>query len=140
MAKPSNSRYRWFLGLAQASMFSLVYLLSPIYILSAIVAIVCEYPTRSNAWIYATPFLLSTFSKPVALPNFIANYLKPMSEYFQFDSISEMSDEELLQEIQAKKNFIIAAQPHGVVSTNFIRYDGILIIVDIHSLKSFFYN
>lgn len=115
-AKSPISTPRWLLGMFQASVFSLVYLLAPPYIISAIVAVICQYPTKNIAWIYAGPLVLSLLSKPVALPNFIANYLKPMSDYFQFEEIHEYSWEELRKDNEKKKNYILAAVPHGVVS------------------------
>lgn len=110
------STRRWLLGMIQASVFSLVYVLAPPYILSAILAVCFQYPSKNVAWIYAGPLILSYFSKPLKMENFIADYLKPMSDYFQFESIAEISDDELRESLKEKKNYILATQPHGVIS------------------------
>lgn len=111
--------FRYLVGLAQASIFSLVYLLTPIYFVSLIALAVYEFPYyyEKRLFYFSLPFLFSAiFTKPMALPNFVAEYLKPMSEYFQFESVHEISDGELRKDIKNGKNYILAATPHGVVS------------------------
>lgn len=117
IASPSKiTTWRWLLGMAQASVFSSVYLLAPPYIISAIVVLLWQYPTRSLAWAYATPLLLSIISKPVAAPDLLAAYFKPMADYFQFEAITEVEPDEYRAHYRSGKKFIFAAQPHGVIS------------------------
>ncbi|KAL3764750.1 hypothetical protein ACHAW5_011301 [Stephanodiscus triporus] len=100
----------WLLGMAVASIFSLAYLLVPVYLLSATAGLVCRYPSTKSSLIYALPMLLSIFVKPRA--SFLAlRLIRPMLDYFDFEAI--YLDENVRS---SGKNFIFAAQPHGVLS------------------------
>jgi hypothetical protein len=100
----------WLLGMAVASIFSLAYLLVPVYLLSATASLVCLYPSTKSSLIYALPMLISIFVKPRA--SFLAlRLIRPMLDYFDFEAI--YLDENIRS---SGKNFIFAAQPHGVLS------------------------
>jgi 1-acyl-sn-glycerol-3-phosphate acyltransferase len=107
------SNLRWFQGLLMAGVFSLSYILSPIYILTSIISLVLRYPNANASFIYASPLILSIFTPSMTLP-WLLKRLKPMLDYFEYEQIFE--SEEGLKEMTKGKNFIIAAQPHGVIS------------------------
>jgi hypothetical protein len=101
---------RWLLGMVVASMFSLAYLLVPVYLLSATAALVFLYPSTKSSLIYALPMLISIFVKPRA--SLLAlRLIHPMLDYFDFEAI--YLDESIRS---SGKNYIFAAQPHGVLS------------------------
>lgn len=50
------------------------------------------------------------------MPNFVRNYLRPMADYFQYEEICEFTYDDLRKAAKEKKKFIIASQPHGVIS------------------------
>lgn len=115
-ARGEISTPRWLLGLFQASVFSLVYLLAPIYIISAILFLWFQYPSKNAAWLYAGPLILSYFSKPKAMPDFVRKYLRPMADYFQYEEISEFTYDDFRKAAKEQKKYILASQPHGVIS------------------------
>jgi hypothetical protein len=101
---------QWLLGMAVASMFSLAYLLVPVYLLSATAALVYQYPSTKFSLIYALPMLISIFVKPRA--SLLAlRLIRPMLDYFDYEAI--YLDESIRS---SGKNYIFAAQPHGVLS------------------------
>jgi hypothetical protein len=108
------SYLRWWQGLIMSSVFSAVYLLTPIYNISALVTLCLQYPTRNFALIYASPLLLSILfpSTPML---FLAKYMEPMIDYFGYEEVAEISNETLIQKSKKGENFILAMQPHGVV-------------------------
>lgn len=115
MAEKKISIFRWLQGLIIASIFSVVYLASPAYIISAIGALIFQFPSGKYALIYATPLLISIATPSRAMP-WLANYMKPMLDYFGYEEILEMSNEEALKLANNGKKFIFGMQPHGVIS------------------------
>eukprot|EP00563_Minutocellus_polymorphus_P003046 CAMPEP_0181046476 /NCGR_PEP_ID=MMETSP1070-20121207/14371_1 /TAXON_ID=265543 /ORGANISM="Minutocellus polymorphus, Strain NH13" /LENGTH=312 /DNA_ID=CAMNT_0023125093 /DNA_START=1 /DNA_END=939 /DNA_ORIENTATION=+ len=107
--------FQWFLGMCTASVFSLVYLVAPTYVLTAILSLLFQYPTRHAALLYAAPMLMSA-----AIPSFgapwMAPILKPMLSYFDYHEEFEYSDDELRRDAKNGKRYIISVQPHGVIS------------------------
>ena len=104
---------RYLLGMTLASIFSLSYLLSPLYILTAIFATLFRY---QYAWIYSTPLILSMITKPIPLHSLVG-MLTPMLDYFDYEEGFDTSNEEFRRLIYEEgKNYIFAVQPHGVVS------------------------
>merc|ERR1712151_1018575 len=104
------------LGMALASIFSMAYFLTPIYILSAIFATLFRYPSTYYAWIYATPLILSMLSKPIPMHSLVG-MLTPMLDYFDYEEAFDLSNEEIRKLVfEDGKNFIFAVQPHGVIS------------------------
>lgn len=101
---------RWLLGMFVASIFTLAYLLVPVYLLSAAVALILRYPSAKSSLIFALPMLLSIFVRPRA--SLLAlRLITPMLDYFDFEAI--YLDENIRS---SGKNYIFIAQPHGVLS------------------------
>jgi len=101
---------QWLLGMVVASMFSLAYLLVPVYLLSATAALVSQYPSTKFSLIFALPMLTSIFVKPRA-SLFALRLIRPMLDYFDYEAI--YLDDSIRS---SGKNYIFAAQPHGVLS------------------------
>lgn len=109
------STIRWFQGLCLSSIFSLVYLLSPTYIISAVIALVLQYPSKHAAFLYAAPLLVSIMVPSKGML-WLANYMTPMLDYFHYEEVLELSNDEALKLSTSGRKFIIAMQPHGVIS------------------------
>ncbi|KAL7575323.1 hypothetical protein ACA910_001842 [Epithemia clementina (nom. ined.)] len=115
--------HRWIVGLLQASCFSMVYLVAPFYMIS-VVLLWC-YNLRSATasspplWLYwyTAPMAVSALLPPMASP-FVLSCLQPMLEYFDsYEQIHETSPVDVLdQMLHHGTNYILAAQPHGVIS------------------------
>jgi hypothetical protein len=128
--------------MAVASIFSLAYLLVPMYVLSAIFALVMRYPDVQSSLGYAFPMLVSLFLPPKS-SRLALRMARPMLDYFVFESLhltdddddddetetSESSDDEgnvisLKNESSCgeersngtRRGRILAAQPHGVLT------------------------
>jgi hypothetical protein len=108
------STLRWTQGLLLCSIFSLCYVIAPFYFCSAIIALIYQFPTRDLSFLYSLPLFLSMMF-PAKQMTWLSDYLGPIVDYFQFDAINELSDEELLSGFKQDKKFIFAAQPHGVI-------------------------
>jgi len=105
--------FYWYVGLIQASCFSLVYFVAPFYILSAVMALLYA-PRASWSWMFAAPLVISSLLPPVAMP-FVLRQLEPMLEYFS--SYEIIIEHKWPDELAAgKNNYILACQPHGVLS------------------------
>ncbi len=115
MARSDISTFRWFQGLLIASIFSVVYLVSPAYIISSILALLFQFPNGKYALIYATPLLLSIVTPSKFMP-WLADYMKPMLDYFDYEEVLEYTNEEAVKAANSGKKFIFGMQPHGVVS------------------------
>src|SRR3569623_1230532 len=59
------SSLRWYLGMIQAAVFSLAYFVAPFYMITAIAALGCRYPTPLLSWIYAAPIFVSALLPPI---------------------------------------------------------------------------
>eukprot|EP00522_Entomoneis_paludosa_P001680 CAMPEP_0172475038 /NCGR_PEP_ID=MMETSP1065-20121228/69665_1 /TAXON_ID=265537 /ORGANISM="Amphiprora paludosa, Strain CCMP125" /LENGTH=366 /DNA_ID=CAMNT_0013233231 /DNA_START=123 /DNA_END=1223 /DNA_ORIENTATION=+ len=114
--------FLWCMGMLQASCFSMVYFVVPLYLGSAVGSVLWTHGQSRTAWAYATPLLISAVLPPVPVPFFIS-LLKPMLQYFDsYEQIIEVTPvDTIAQVLQGEKNYILAAQPHGVVT-----YNGIL--------------
>ena len=103
------------LGLASASVFSLVYVLAPVYLLSALVLLAVS-PFSAAVQVYCVPLLLSA-----ALPStrmlwlLDTSFLAAMAKYFRYREYLEVSDEELLERMEGRPHILVAS-PHGVIS------------------------
>ena len=109
------AQLQWFLGMGVSSVFSLVYLVAPTYVLTALLALICQYPTRHAAWLYALPMLISAAIPSRGVP-WMAPLLRPMLRYFDYHEIFEYSDDDFRRDAQRGKRYIVAVQPHGVIS------------------------
>lgn len=66
-------------------------------------------------WV-ASPVLLSALLPPVFAP-YVVGLLRPMVDYFEYEHILESSPVDTRQRIiDGKENYLIVAQPHGVLS------------------------
>ncbi|GFH53155.1 2-acylglycerol O-acyltransferase 2 [Chaetoceros tenuissimus] len=108
------SRLRWLAGMFAASIFTLTYIFAPIYVFTAILALLCRYPSGNSSAIYAIPLIVSILTPPMAVP-WLMDWLSPMLDYFQFEAITE-EKEKLRERMDNGKNYIFCAQPHGVIS------------------------
>jgi len=110
------STYTWFIGMMMASVFSIVYLITPIYLLAATSALMFQFPSRLWSIVFSSPLLLSLACKPVPSP-WLVGMMTPVLQYFQFELIVDTSKVDVPSEIRRGKNYILACQPHGVVSS-----------------------
>ena len=104
-------------GFLAASVFSLVYVIAPLYVLAAIAAILYT-PFSTTTWAFVAPLLVS-----LALPSDLADRYGPavlssypcrqIPKYFYYEEYHEISDQEILA---SGKNYICGSHPHGVFS------------------------
>lgn len=117
MYKPKEgtiSTMRWLQGMFCASIISFTYMFSPLYIVTSFLFLVWGYPSPNFSLMYAMPMIISILVPSFASPK-IVSYLAPMLDYFKFEAVEE--DSEAIEKDMAKgKNYIIAIQPHGVIS------------------------
>jgi hypothetical protein len=114
-AMPNPSAYEQFVGGIGASCFALVYIVAPIWLLSA-VWLLCTAPFAVNTWIIISPIVLSAVLPPVASKQFLQQWpFKYMPAYFDYEEVREMDDEQI-QHLMATKRVLMCAQPHGVFS------------------------
>ena len=110
----NSSPLRWVRGMIYASIFTLSYILAPSYILSAIIALLLRFPNGNISFLYSLPLLISIMTPARPMPH-VVGLLTPMLDYFQFEQIIE-DEETLRMNLDKGKNYILAAQPHGVLS------------------------
>jgi len=100
-----------------ASIFSLVYFVSPTYIITAFLALIFGYPSRNASLWYALPLIVSILIPSKGLPGpRMARLLSPMLDYFDYNEELETSDDELRKMAKEGKKVIVATVPHGVIS------------------------
>ena len=108
----SSSHLRYYVGMIQASCFSMIYFVAPFYLLSALVALLWQYPSGPVAWLYAAPIVLSALLPPMVMPRLVAA-LSPILDYFEYEEIHES---DAFKEILAGKNYLLVKVPHGALS------------------------
>ena len=110
-----KSSLSWLLGMCIATIFSMAYLLIPIYLLTA-TACLLRYPTSSSSILYALPMLISILIPPRS--SLLAlQFIHPMLSYFDFESIYHLDSESTIRtSMNNGTSYIFAAQPHGVLS------------------------
>lgn len=110
-----KSSLSWLLGMCIATIFSMAYLLIPIYLLTA-TACLLRYPTSSSSILYALPMLISILIPPRS--SLLAlQLIHPMLSYFDFESIYHLDSESTIRtSMNNGTSYIFAAQPHGVLS------------------------
>ena len=111
--KNEVSLFRWLLGLGLSSIFTLAYFLSPLYILLAIAAISLQWSTGSI--LFALPIVVSALVPPIPSP-WLLKRMSPMLDYFEYEQIIEEKPIDVRQNMRAGKPYILAVQPHGVLS------------------------
>eukprot|EP00551_Chaetoceros_affinis_P011581 CAMPEP_0203664430 /NCGR_PEP_ID=MMETSP0090-20130426/1843_1 /ASSEMBLY_ACC=CAM_ASM_001088 /TAXON_ID=426623 /ORGANISM="Chaetoceros affinis, Strain CCMP159" /LENGTH=294 /DNA_ID=CAMNT_0050527667 /DNA_START=77 /DNA_END=961 /DNA_ORIENTATION=- len=92
----------------------MAYVLTPPYILSAVVLLLLGYPSGNVAFLYALPLVISMLTPARPIPDLVGLF-SPMLDYFQYEQIIE-SEDELRKNFDQGKNYIFATQPHGVLS------------------------
>jgi hypothetical protein len=112
---PRSSTFRWFMGMIMASVFSMAYLVAPIYMITALLAIIFSFPSGHAAWLFAAPILISAVIPPIPMP-WAIRMLGPMKDYFDYEEIHETSPIDVAKEILNGKNYLCVFQPHGVLS------------------------
>lgn len=105
----------WLLGFLIASLFSLAYILTPIYCLACPMSFFL-YETWQSALLLSLPLLISILLPPMASTTIVSTWLKPMLSYFQYQESLAQSNAELLDYAQNHRKFILCFQPHGVIS------------------------
>ena len=105
---------QWILGMTISSIFSIAYLLIPIYLLSAIATLIMRYPSTNSSILYALPMLISIVIPPQP-SRFVLRLLRPMLDYFDFESI-HLDEKNIRSNMANGTNYLFAAQPHGVLS------------------------
>ena len=111
---PNEWTFRWFVGMLIASTFSLVYIVAPIYIMSAVLSFLI-LPLK-QALFFSFPILLSAAIPAMDGP-WLVGMLTPMLDYFQYEEHYEQTNEELREMLQGSdRRFLLAFQPHGVIS------------------------
>ena len=102
--------------MAMATTFCVTYFLAPLYIVSALVALLLAFPTRELSLWFAVPLFVSVLTKPIHSPT-IAGLMTPMADYFDYEECFEFTDDEIRHNVNKEgKKYIFAFQPHGVVS------------------------
>jgi 2-acylglycerol O-acyltransferase 2 len=115
-----GSNLEWFVGLFVASIFSLVYLVAPLYLISCIVLLPL-YPNLRTL-LFASPAIVSAMFPPVRAPRLLNTWVfKCMLVYFSYEEMHESSAEDFIKMVedrkrQGKAGLILATQPHGVIS------------------------
>mmetsp|Transcript_50758 Transcript_50758/g.77168 ORF Transcript_50758/g.77168 Transcript_50758/m.77168 type:complete len:325 (-) Transcript_50758:153-1127(-) len=110
-----SSPLRWWIGLALSSIFTLAYFLAPLYTLSSVLMLVCRWPSLPSAVVFSLPLIISALIPPIASPWVLKN-LAPMLDYFEYEQIIESSPVDVRANMINGKNYILAVQPHGVLS------------------------
>lgn len=113
--KDGVTALQFYRGMFVASIFSFVYILSPLYILSSVAALLIQYPSRKFSLIYGAPLIISVFTKAKSMPS-LGEPLKVLLDYFDYDEVHESTNEELRESLKKNKKYILAMQPHGVIS------------------------
>lgn len=112
------STLRWLTGMMISSIFSLVYLVTPLYLLASLACLVFQFPSTLWSFVLAGPMILSMVIKPISC-QWLLGMLTPMLDYFDYEQIIESTPINARKEmIDGNKNYILAFQPHGVVCDN----------------------
>jgi hypothetical protein len=111
----SPSTLRRLTGMVMASTFTSVYFVAPTWTIVSIMALVFRWPSLPSAFVIAFPVILSALFPPVASP-WILRCLSPILDYFEYEQILEDKPVDVRANMLRGKSYIIAAQPHGVVS------------------------
>lgn len=105
---PTGSRrngvtaFQFYHGMLIASFFSLIYIFSPLYILTSVAALLMQYPSRKFSVIYGAPLIISLFTKAKCMPS-LGEPMKALLNYFDYDEVHECSNEELRESLKKKK-------------------------------------
>lgn len=111
----ARKSFRWLQGMLISSVFSIAYVAAPAYVLAAIPAIVFRWPSFRSAALFATPVILSAIFPAVTMP-WLIKRMGPVLDYFDYEEIIETKPVDVRDLLRDGKTFIVAAQPHGVLS------------------------
>lgn len=113
MIEKNKSASRWLQGMLLASIFSVVYIVSPIYMLAAMVSFFI-LPLHTSL-LFSLPIIVSAWIPSKSAPKLVG-YLAPMLDYFDYEESFEESNDMIRERLQTGRRFILAFQPHGVIS------------------------
>lgn len=110
---------KYYVGMFVATLFSLTYILTIPYSIIAIVYVV-RYPGFPSL-LFILPYVLSLIIPPIRLPWLTGSiFMGCLRDYFDFEQVNEISDEELLKTLDEYKkvgrSIIFPTVPHGVLS------------------------
>lgn len=107
---------RFFVGMIVASIFSLAYIIAPLYMISSLILLVM-YPGVYSV-VYIIPLLFSAIIPVIQMPWLVkSDIVGCMRDYFNYEEILETSDDELLNEHnKLNRSVILTGLPHGVLS------------------------
>jgi hypothetical protein len=83
--------------------------------LASTILLLFRYPTLPIATLFASPLIISAIIPPIPSA-WLLSKLTPMLDYFQYEQIIETSPVDVRKEMRNGKNYILAVQPHGVLS------------------------
>jgi hypothetical protein len=110
-----SNTFRWWLGLMVSSVFSMIYFITPLYILTALFALL-RYPCERAVWLYVCPICVSSMLKPIKL-RWILKLFRPMLDYFDYEEIVESYPVDVRKEVlENGKNYLTVFHPHGALS------------------------
>ncbi|KAI2501357.1 Diacylglycerol acyltransferase [Fragilaria crotonensis] len=113
MSENSKSVWRWFHGMLLASIFSVVYIVSPMYMLVSLLSFIV-LPIRTSI-LLSLPIIVSALIPSKGAPKLVG-YLAPMLDYFDYEESFEESYDKIRERLKTGRRFILAFQPHGVIS------------------------
>ena len=112
-SNPNFGSFRWLQGLLIASIFSLAYILTPLYLLAGIVSFFVLH--WKSALLFTAPIIISALVPPIASP-WLVGQLTPLLDYFDFEEALEYTNDEIRADLKNGKKSIVAPVPHGVIS------------------------
>ena len=113
MSERDKSVVRWLQGMLLASIFSVVYILSPIYMFASMISFFM-LPLHASL-LLSLPIIVSALIPSKAAPKLVG-FLAPMLDYFEYEECFEETNDEVRKRLQTGRRFILAFQPHGVIS------------------------
>jgi hypothetical protein len=119
------SLFRKAVGCFTGSVFSITYIVAPVYSILCIcllfIPLVSLHLPTIQTVLFASPFILSSALPPIASPTLVRSFFfQCLIDYFNYEEIFEMKDDELLKLMEVRKkegrSFLLCAAPHGVLS------------------------
>ena len=111
--------FKTFIGMLVASVFSLTYVVTPLYIISCLIIPVL-FPNMYSL-LFVTPLILSALFPPVQMQWIIqSEYFGYMKDYFDYEEVFEMEDDKLISILndykKQNRSCIFTGLPHGIIS------------------------
>jgi len=106
----------WIVGLIIATVYSVSFILMPLYTIAAVVSFFV-YPFKQALW-FSLPIIISAVLPPIHAPKLMTMLTPLATGYFQYDEIMEQSYDEIEKDLKSGKqrSYLLCLQPHGVVS------------------------